>query len=244
MPDSAKVTALEFSKLSELAAEQFIKIIQETLKKQSRFTCALAGGKSPEPFYQALAKFKNEKFWDKVYLFTTDERFVPAGHDYNNFSMLQRNLLAELPIPKGNCYPMPVDLASPELAAKMYEAEIQRFFNLKTGQFPQFDAVLLGLGEDGHTASLFPVVPQWKEKQKLVISLAHKSVEYGRLSLTLPVLNNARHVIFFVHGEKKADVMKKVLAAKSLLPAAQVKPLKGKLYFWLDQAAAKKIRIQ
>ncbi len=240
---SRDITILEFSQLLEFSTQQLIKIIHQTLEKQPRFTCALAGGKSPEKFYQALARYKREKFWNKVHIFSTDERFVPADHDYNNFRMIQKNLLSNLPIPKKNYHPMPTNVASPEIAAQTYNAHLQKFFRLKQGQFLCFDFILLGIGEDGHTASLFPISKQCREEKKMVIFFKDSEIEYERLSLTLPVLNNARHVAFFVHGAPKADILRTILKTESRLPAACVAPKKGKLFFWLDRKAGEKIHI-
>ena len=237
------ITILEFNKLLEFSAEQLVYIIRKTLEKQPHFSCALAGGESPEKLYQALAQFKSEKFWDRVHIFSTDERCVPPEHDYNNFSMIRRNLLSAVPIPEKNCHPMPVGAASADNAAHQYISQLKKFFSLKEGALPRFDLVLLGAGEDGHTASLFPVVPQWMEKSRFVISLKHPTIEYERLSLTLPVINNARHAIFFIHGAKKADILYRILRTNEELPSACVQPKDGELHFWLDREAGKKIYI-
>lgn len=240
---SRDITILEYDQLLEFSSGQLVNIIRETLKNQPRFTCALAGGKSPEELYRALAKFKKEKFWDKVHVFSTDERFVPPSHDFNNFSMIRRNLLKSVPIPEKNCHPMPVNAGSVDSAAHKYIEELKKFFNLKEGELPRFDLVLLGVGEDGHTASLFPVLPKWMEKERFVIPLKHPTVEYERLSLTLPVLNNSSHAVFFIHGAKKADVLYRILRADEKLPSACVQPKNGELHFWLDREAGKKIHI-
>ena len=240
---SRDVVVLEFNQLLEFSAEQLVIIIRTTLLKQPRFTCALAGGKSPEKLYQALGKYKKEKIWDKVHVFSTDERFVPANHDYNNFSMIRRNLLSAVPIPAKNCHPMPVDAKSAQVAAQQYESELKKFFNLKTGELPRFDLVLLGIGEDGHTASLFPNVAQWKENKKLVISFSHPKIDYERLSLTLAVLNNSCHAAFFVYGVKKADILYHILRTSEEFPSSCIQPQNGELHFWLDRDAGKKIHI-
>ncbi len=243
MTISRDITILEFNQLLEFSAQRLVNIIRTTLARQERFTCALAGGKSPEKLYQALAKFKQEKFWDKVHIFSTDERFVPPAHDFNNFSMIRRNLLNAVPIPEKNCHPMPVDAKSAEAAAQEYDIALRKFFSAKIGEFPRFDLVLLGAGEDGHTASLFPVVAKWVEQTRCVIPLKHPKVEYERLSLTLPVLNNSRHAVFFIHGEKKADILYRILRVDEQLPSACIQPKNGELHFWLDREAGKKIHI-
>ena len=240
---SRDVTILEYDQLLEFSAQQLVAIIRETLAEKERFSCALAGGKSPEKLYQMLGKYKKEKFWNRVHIFSTDERFVPPSHDFNNFAMIRRNLLMNVPIPEKNCHPMPVSEKSADSAAHQYIGQLKKFFQLKEGELPRFDLVLLGVGEDGHTASLFPVVPQWMEKSRFVISLKHPQVEYERLSLTLPVFNSARHAVFFIHGAKKADVLYRILRTDEKLPSACIQPKNGELHFWLDREAGKKIHI-
>jgi 6-phosphogluconolactonase len=183
--------------------------------------------------------YSNQIDWRRLQFFWVDERFVPPSHEDSNYRLLHDYLLSKICIPQENIHPVKTDLTSPQVAASNYEEEIKNIFRLAEGSLPKFDLILLGIGEDGHTASLFPDNEVLKETEHLVVSGIDSKHVYHRISLTLPVINRAETVIFLVSGKNKADVVKKVLTEKdSSLPASLVNPEKGDLIFLIDKEAA------
>jgi len=199
----------------------------------------LSGGKTPKLLYETLAKpeFSSKISWSKVHVFWGDERFVPKNDQLSNFKMVKTALLDNVSIPEGNIHAVPTELGDAELAAAAYEKELQAFYGgrvLVANKF-LFDVTLLGIGSDGHTASLFPGSDVLKEKTAWVKAVKGVKPE-DRITLTLPVLESSKAVAFLVTGSDKSAVMKQVLTGKSTVPAAQIRP-QGHLYWFLDQAA-------
>jgi len=201
---------------------------------------ALAGGATPRRTYQRLAEPDGHEGvpWERVLLFFGDERCVPPDHPDSNHRMVREALLARLPVPAANVFRMAGEAQDPDQAAAAYEAELRQ----ELGPAPRLDLVLLGMGADGHVASLFPGSPALAESRRLVCAAAGPRPGERRLTLTLPAINAAAGVLFLVTGEDKAGLVAEVLAGgRSDLPVARVRP-DGEVHWLLDRAAASRIR--
>jgi len=218
--------------LFDSAANEFISIHPQTV--------ALSGGSTPKALYSLLATRKLP--WDQIHFFFGDERHVPPTDSESNYKMANEALLSKAPIPPQNVFRVPAENPDADAAALTYENTIRDFFHLKPGAFPDFDLILLGLGPDGHTASLFPGSKALEEKNRIFVSNPVQKFKTYRLTFTYPVLNNAANVIFMATGEEKAPVVKDILEnPASTLPAAQVRPASGRLLWLLDRAAASQL---
>lgn len=228
-----------YEQMSDFAIKKWQEISQRAVADRGFFAVALSGGKTPAGFYDKLSRSKKGLPWDKTHIFLVDERFVPFDDDQSNYRMIREHLLGSIEIPTENIHHIPTRQITPEISSKKYESYLVDFFKLKPGEMPTFDLVMLGIGEDGHTASLFPWTSELMEKRRLAISVALKRLKNRRISLTLPVINNARNVIFLVSGENKAEVIKKILEeGDRMLPAARVTPDRANLFFLMDEKAA------
>ncbi len=186
-------------------------------------------------FYQQ-SPFKENIPWKNIIITFGDERFVPAASDENNYKMANEALLKKVPLQKKNILRVKTENISPALAAAAYEKSIKKYISAKH----PFDLILLGIGEDGHTASIFPGSALLKEKKRLVKEVFVKEKNMYRISFTLPCINSAKNVLFMVSGENKNDILKKIFSGKHpSLPAAIVKPA-GNLIWMMDEAAAGK----
>jgi len=233
------VLCRDIAELSRQSAERFSQLARHSVQGSGRFTVALSGGSTPKHLYSLLAApgYKERIPWNNVHLFWGDERCVPPDHPESNFRMAQEALLSKIEIPAENIHRMRGE-GQPQTAAAEYEQELQRFFGLKSGALPRFDLILLGIGEDGHTASLFPGNEALNQTNHLVVAPFVAKLNSHRLSLSLPVLNNAANVWFLVTGASKADAVKEVFSASSDLPAARVNPVNGNLIWYITQDAA------
>ena len=222
--------------------EKWEDVSHEVIERRGYFTVGLSGGKTPSVFYQKLAEWENESFWKRTHLFLVDERFVHFEDKDSNYRMLRETLLGKIPIPQENIHPIPTGKGSLEDSAKEYEEDLKSFFKVPEGRFPNFDLILLGIGEDGHTASLFPGSRALSERRCLTAAVVLDQMRHDRITLTLPVINHAEHVIFFVIGENKAPVLKEIIARDdSSLPASMVQPESGKLLFVIDREASSQL---
>ncbi len=234
--------------LQEAAAMEVVRIANDSVDSRGRFTLVLAGGTTPRALYQTLSQdpFQQEFPWQKTHFFWGDERWVALDHEHSNYAMAYQTLLApkkEL-IPSAHIHPMADLNLTPGQAAQRYEQEIQQIFELNgPDHWPVFDLVLLGLGPDGHTLSLFPGDDHHLQAyRRLVVQVyAPTGNPPGhRLSLTLPVVNHARHVLFLVTGKNKREVVREIWTnpelAKERFPAAAVAP-QGELVWMVDQEA-------
>jgi len=205
----------------------------KAVRRAGRYSVGLSGGQSPISFYQLLSREENLP-WDKTHIFLADERYVPLDHPDSNGGAIKKNFLNLINIPSSNIHLIETDMLSLELAAQQYEQTLRKYFSLPFGQWPRFDLFVLGVGEDGHTASLFPdsVIDA---ADRLVLSVSSAKVKHSRLSLSLSVINSARCVVFLIKGKNKANIFKEIRRRDCPLPAALVSPNKGKLYFLLDQ---------
>lgn len=208
-------------------------------------TVALSGGKTPRLFLQALAgpPYRERFPWSFVHFFQVDERWVPADDPRSNQRMLRACLVDRGPVPERNFHPVDTSLPDPAAGARRYEDHLRRFFKDPPGGVPRFDAVVLGLGEDGHTASLFPGSPALEEADAWVTPAEGGSPRTARVTLTLPVLNAAFRVIFLVSGAGKAGVLRDLLFGKGGggHPAARIAPKRGQVTFLADDDAASRI---
>jgi 6-phosphogluconolactonase len=231
--------------LSEVAAEELVRCSKAAISERGRFTIALSGGSTPKNLFNLLATNARTVLpWDRTFFFWGDERHVPPTDPESNYRMAEDTMLSKIPVAAGNVFRIPAENPDAAAAADAYEQTLRKFFQLKPGEVPVFDLILLGIGPDGHTASLFPNSPGPQEKSRLVIANWVDKLKTSRLTLTLPVLNAARCVVFLVSGTDKASVLRTVLeedAPPEQYPSKLVKPESGKLIWLLDRAAASEL---
>jgi 6-phosphogluconolactonase len=231
--------------LADRAAQSIVDIALEAVAARGRFMLALAGGDTPRRTYARLAAppRRDTMPWASTFVFFGDERCVPLDHADSNYRMARETLLEQVPLPLDQVFAMSGDAADPEAGATAYARTLAQVFGLRRGEAPRFDLVLLGMGLDGHTASLFPGSPVLKEIFRPVAAVhATAAAIPQRITLTLPVLNAAANVLFLVSGAEKAKAVKAVLGEQALLPAGLVQPDKGRLVWIVDQAAAAQLR--
>jgi 6-phosphogluconolactonase len=228
--------------LSEAAAKLFTARAAEAVSARGRFIAALSGGKTPAGIYTLLAKapFASQIPWACVYIFWGDERCVPPDHADSNYRLVRELLLDHVLIPAANVHRMPAEMDPVEAAAR-YEGKLRDFFAPHGDGFPVFDCILLGLGDDGHTASLFPGTRAIRESAHWVLGHYVDEQKGWRITLTPPVINAARTVVFIAAGSGKAAVVKEILEGPlrpDTLPAQIVRPADGTLLWMLDREAA------
>lgn len=203
------------------------------------FAVSLSGGSTPKALYALLASegFRDRFPWQRVRWYWGDERFVPYDHPESNYRMTREAMLSKVPVPPENIFPIPTD-GTPEEAAQRYEKMLQQAYGAATldPQRPLFDVTLLGLGPDGHTASLLPGEPVLNERKRWVAAVSHGRPEV-RITMTYPVIESSRRVAFLVAGEEKAEIFSAIRTGDSQVPAARVRPV-GELFWFVDQAAA------
>jgi len=233
--------------LFHAAAEEFVGAACTAIGAQGRFTVALSGGSTPKALYSLLASNYASFVWNRVFLFFGDERHVPPTDAESNYRMVQESLLTKIAIPAENVFRVPAENPDASAAAADYEAQLRKFFEINSGEFPRFDLILLGLGPDGHTASLFPDSAALDEQSRLVVANWVAKFNTHRITFTFPVLNRAAEVMFLASGADKADMVHQVLEGKNEgknappLPSQRVQPSDGKLLWMLDEAAASKL---
>ena len=234
--------------LSRAAAECICEIAEEAIKERGIFTLVLSGGTTPRLLYEELAKepYASRVDWQHTYLFWGDERCVPSDNPDSNFSLALQTLISKVDVPPSNIHRIPAATGSPKPVAAEYETTLREFFQATAGSdpstsFPSFDLVLLGIGGDGHTASLFPGDAALEERDRWVVAVdgANASPPVERITLTLPAINKARYVIFLASGSNKREVFQQVVnnPETSSYPAARVKPL-GRLVWFIDEGLA------
>lgn len=222
--------------LSLAAAHFFVAACHQAIAKQGKFSVALSGGTTPERLYEILAtpEFSKNIPWKKVFLFWSDERFVTHTSPDSNYYMARKSLLDHIDIPSKNIFPVPVS-GDPEENARQYELTIKKFFNNKK---TSFDWLLLGTGNDGHTASLFPHTPVLIENRRLIKQVWVEEKQAWRITFTYPLINKAKQIIFLVSGKEKARVVNAVFSkpVKRVFPVQYINTEKS---LWLiDESAA------
>ena len=229
--------------LFHAAAKEFVRIGRAAISERGRFTVALSGGSTPRTLYSLLAKDYSNFPWSQTFLFFSDERHVPPDHPDSNYRMVNESLLSRAPIPAQNVYRVKAELSDASAAALEYEERLRSFFKLGPTEFPHFDLILLGLGPDGHTASLFPDSEGLKEQLRLVIANWVEKFKTHRITFTFPVLSHVQDVMFLVSGPDKAEMVREILEGNRTppFPAQQIQP-EGRLLWMLDEAAAAKLK--
>jgi 6-phosphogluconolactonase len=224
--------------LNRAAVDEIRIVAEAAIREHGRFIISLSGGNTPRAVYALWAEQKETFPWAKTFFFFGDERSVPPDHPDSNYRMAQEALLAKVPVPKENVFRIPAELGA-EQAAEHYQATISDFFKLEPGKWPRFDLVLLGVGEEGHTASLFPDSKAMTESSRLVVPNWVEKLKTDRITFTFPLINSAGEAMFIVAGKAKAEIVKDVfLTDGETYPVQRVHPTHGRLLWIVDQAAA------
>lgn len=231
LPDAAQ--------LAQAAVNEFRTAAQASIAEQGRFTVALSGGNTPRNVYSLLARQCCDSLdWQKIFIFFGDERHVPPDDAQSNYRMAREALLSCVPLPERNIFRVHTELPAQQ-AAEDYEEKLRSFFQLAQEGIPRFDLIFLGLGGDGHTASLFPGSTALTETRRLVVANWVEKFNAFRITVTFPVLNAAAQVIFLVSGEAKAGIVRDVFTnPQSAYPSQSVCPRDGRLVWLLDRPAA------
>jgi 6-phosphogluconolactonase len=237
----AKTLELEVLDDADALAERAARwLIAASLRAEGEIAVALSGGETPRALYRLLAAqpWREREPWERVHWFWGDERFVPRGDPRSNYRMAYDAMLSRAPVPPGRIHPVPTGATTPERAAADYEAELRRFYGADTldPARPLFAAVLLGLGENGHTASLFPGTPALREQRKWVVPVLGVAPE-PRITLTYPALRSSASTAFLVSGAAKGEMLRRLLAGDEAVPATHIEAL-GDIHVFADRAAA------
>jgi 6-phosphogluconolactonase len=240
--------------LFQAAAEDFMLRAKNAIESKGVFTVVLSGGSTAKLFFDVLVEsYKNKISWSQIQFFFGDERYLPADDKENNSHIAQEHLFSKVAVPPENIHRMPTEFPEPHNAAKDYESTLRKFFHIHANEFPKFDLIYLGLGENAHTASLMPhseIVKTYsnnasiKESHQLVASLFVPELKMYRITLTPNAINHAECIIFLVSGENKALAVREVLEGPILpeeYPAQLIQSLHGKTIWYLDQASAEKL---
>ena len=233
-----------YDDLVRAVADEIVVTMNSAVEAHGCGSLVLSGGSTPRGVYVLLASdgYKSRVAWDKVHLFWSDERCVSPSSPESNFRMIQESLVAKISIPIENVHRIAGEQLPAE-ASRAYESEIQEFFSLDAGQFPIFDLTLLGIGEDGHTASLFPGTIALHVRDRIVTDVYVEKLHSHRITMTLPSINNSRSVIFMVEGKKKAGILREALDdTRRAYPAQLVDPTAGELHWFVDYAAASEMQ--
>lgn len=240
----------EYNNLNNMsleAANHILNLMQKEINTKGFFTVALSGGNSPRLIYDNLAKISSEKnlSFKNILVFWGDDRYIPYTHRESNYKMAYDTLLSKINIPQNNIFRIPVEISPPENAALVYEKIMKKtFFSLNRYDFeknlPVFDLVILGIGIDGHTASLFPGHRALNEKERWVVHVkAHARVTLrDRITITLPVINNAKNIMFIISGEGKGKIIKEIFGKSKrskVYPASLIKPEDGQSVWFIDK---------
>jgi 6-phosphogluconolactonase len=234
----------ESAALSRAAADEFLRAARAAIAERGRFTVALSGGSTPKAIFGLLAADetagRTKLSWDKVQVFFGDERHVPPDHPDSNYHMANEALLSKVPIPPANVHRVRAELNAARAAAE-YESELRSVFGSRAGEVPRFDLIMLGMGPDGHTASLFPGSAALQERAALVSANWVEKFNRHRLTFTYPLLNAAAEVLFVAGGADKSGMLRHVLRGDPsgrTYPAQVVRPDSGRLLWLVDEAAA------
>jgi 6-phosphogluconolactonase len=229
--------------LSKALADWIVSYISETLKNKDAFTMVLSGGSTPKKLHEVLAStpYREQIDWEKLHFFWGDERVVPFEDDRNNAKMAYETLLSLVPVNPRHIHPMNTEI-EPQLAADEYEKLLDQYFNNKT---ESFDLVLLGMGDDGHTLSLFPGSEIMTESKAPVKFFYLKAQSMYRITLSAPIVNKAKAIVFLATGNNKAHTLKQVIKGEfnpQLYPSQLIKPVHGSLHWYIDELAASELK--
>jgi 6-phosphogluconolactonase len=231
----------DLSQASQALAERLVEEVKDVLTTSDCFSMVLSGGKTPRFLYRLLAgEYMGEISWERVHLFWGDERCVPLDSKESNFAMANEAMISKVQLPPENIHRIPAEITPPEKAAETYERMLQEFFKPEEKDSFLFDATILGIGEDGHTASLFPGSSALVEKNQWVLAVDAPSSfsAQKRITLTLPLINRSRSIFFLASGDKKREVVRKILeqpeTARRLYPAAMILP-EGSAAWYIDR---------
>ena len=232
--------------LSHAVADRFIELAGQRIAQGGRFSVALSGGSTPRHLYKLLGspEYALQISWGLVHLFQVDERCVPPDHASSNYRMIRESLLAPASVPAVNFHRIQGELG-PDNAASGYVRDLERSFSVHPPDFPRLDLVVLGMGADGHVASIFPGSRNLSERAQWVVPIEPGPEGLERVTLTLPVLNAAARIIFLVTGAEKSETLARVLDPQSTtgtLPSQRIAPIDGKLSWYVDRAAASRLR--
>src|SRR5215813_2683628 len=232
------------TELARAAAAKFVSHATNAVQASGVFSVALSGGNTPKSVYSLLAddpSLRAQVPWDRIHFFWGDERHVAPDHQDSNYRMAREAMLDKVPVPAANIHRIKGEYGDARLAADEYEEDLRAFFKLRSGALPRLDLLLLGMGPDGHTASLFPGTKALGERERLVVSNWVEKFNTFRITMTLPVLNNAASVIFFVSGTEKSAVLHEVLEGQAgRYPSQLIQPVNGRLLWLVDSAAWQK----
>jgi 6-phosphogluconolactonase len=232
---------LNKEEMADFAAETWLECYKISLQEKGFFSVALSGGKTPKLFYNRLSSLNDPEMWNRTHLFQVDERYVQTDHPDSNYRMIKETLLNNSAIPDANIHPIVVRNTLEE-TARIYENEIVKHFRIHKNEHPEFDLIILGIGNDGHTASIFPNNRVMKVKERLVSEVYLNDQMHHRVTLTLPTLNQAKNIIFLATGKTKAPVMKMIFEQKDLqLPLSQINPGNNRVLYLLDSDAASEL---
>ncbi len=239
------VIAPDRAALARDAAGRFVAIANDATSARGRFSVALSGGATPRDLHTLLATpdLAKQVDWSRVHVFWGDERAVPPDDPASNYRMAQETLLSRVPVPLGNVHRIKGEL-EPQVAAREYAVTLASYFHPHPGELPQFDLILLGMGANAHTASLFPGSALVNDTTDWVAAGYIEEVKMNRITLTVPVINAAEHILFMVAGEDKAATVRAVLRGEyrpADLPAQLIRPVSGALVWLLDRPAASKL---
>lgn len=238
---SKSIFILNMEEMADFAAKKWLECYKVSLQEKGFFSVALSGGKTPKLFYKRLSSADDPEMWNRTHLFQVDERYVQTDHPDSNYRMIKEALLNNSAIPDANIHPIIVKNTLEE-TARIYENEIVKHFRIHKNEQPEFDLIVLGIGNDGHTASIFPNNRVMNVKDRLVSEVYLNDQMHHRVTLTLPMLNQAKNIIFLATGKTKALVMKMVFEQKDLqLPLSQINPGDKRVLYLLDPDAASEL---
>lgn len=241
-PNTEMIVCADPEAVAREGARRFTLHAAAAIQQHGRFAVALSGGSTPKRMYEILAQESRESIdWEYVHFFWGDERFVPFTNAASNYHMTDVALLSALELQNGNVHRVQTELENADAAAAAYERDIISFFGLNSREFPKFDLVLLGLGTNGHTASLFPYSKTLHQDARIVVSDYIEEVKQSRITLTASAINSARDVLFLANGAEKTAVVSQILFGPpdtERLPAQLIHPVPGSTTWLLDRAAA------
>jgi len=239
MPNRKIQIVPDMPALSRAGADEIVRRAKDSIAAHGRFTIALSGGSTPQGAHALLAQ-QRDLPWEKIYMFFGDERHVPPDDKESNYRAARESLLSKAPIPPENIHRIRAELPA-DVAAQQYEEELRKFFQRPPGEWPRIDLIMLGMGPDGHTASLFPNTAALNENSRWVVANRVEKLNTWRITFTFPLINHAAEVLYLIAGDDKAEVLRDILEGekKDAYPTQQVQPVNGKLLWIIEKGAAR-----